>query len=109
MIRRTPATTLFDQPRYLPAEPTNLVVLGDFNQRVPRRYQPQHVAYAPERTLLDRLELATVGEITGIGKQSIDHICHSHDLKVASVAGISKIRPDGRLISDHFGVSVRLS
>jgi endonuclease/exonuclease/phosphatase family metal-dependent hydrolase len=94
---------------YLPADPQSLVLLGDFNQRVPRRYQPQHVAAALQRTVLDRLELATGGEIEGMGSQSIDHICHSSDLTAGSLAGISNIGPDNRLVSDHFGVSIRLS
>jgi hypothetical protein len=94
---------------YLPEDPHSIIVLGDFNQRVPRRYQPQHIAAALQRTVLDRLKLATGGEIEGIGKQSIDHICHSSDLTTGSVAAISNIGPDNRLVSDHFGVSIRLS
>lgn len=88
---------------------SSTLLLGDFNQRVPRRYQPQHVIDALHCSVLERLELATAGDIPGIEKQAIDHICHSRDFKVASVAGISNIGPDQRLVSDHFGVSVHFT
>ena len=94
---------------YLPAEPQHLVLLGDFNQRMPRRYQPQHVADALQQTVLDRLEIATSGVVPSVGRQAIDHICHSRDLVADSLEGISNVGPGNRLLSDHFGVGVRLS
>jgi endonuclease/exonuclease/phosphatase family metal-dependent hydrolase len=94
---------------WLPERPSTALVLGDFNQRVPKRYQPQHALDALRHALLDRLELATAGEIPGVGKQSIDHICHSQDLVFTSVTGISNMGPDGRQLSDHFGLGVRFS
>lgn len=95
--------------KWLPERPSSTLVLGDFNQRVPRRYQPQHVLDALGHALLDRLELATQGEIPGIGKQSIDHVCHSQDIVRTSVAGISNMGPDGRQLSDHFGLGVQFT
>jgi endonuclease/exonuclease/phosphatase family metal-dependent hydrolase len=95
--------------RMLPADPERLVVLGDFNQRVPRKYQPQQVFDALDKTLLTRLNIATSGMIDGIGRQAIDHICHSRDLAALSATGLSNIGPDGREISDHFGVQATLT
>lgn len=94
--------------RFLPTDPERLVVLGDFNQRVPRKYQPQQVFDALAETLLTRLNIASSGMIDGIDRQAIDHICHSRDLAALSVTGLSNIGPDGREISDHFGVQVTL-
>lgn len=94
---------------WLPEAPSRMVLLGDFNQRVPRKYQPQHVIDALQDALLDRLQLATAGDIPGIGKQAIDPICCSRDLAVDQVAGISSIGPNGQQLSDHFGVRVSLS
>lgn len=93
---------------WLPVEPARMIVMGDFNQRVPRRYQPQHAIDHLQHALLDQLALATAGDIPGIGKQAIDHVCCSHDLRICEVKGISNIGPDQRLMSDHFGVAVRL-
>jgi endonuclease/exonuclease/phosphatase family metal-dependent hydrolase len=94
---------------WLPAAPVRTIVMGDFNQRVPQRYQPQHVMDALQRALLKRIEIATAGDIPGIGKQAIDHICFSPDLKVCSTRGVSNVGPDQRLVSDHFGVCVELT
>lgn len=94
---------------WLPKTSESTLVIGDFNQRVPRRFQPAHVMEALQRTVLDRLDIATAGEIAGVGKLSIDHICHSRDLTPGCVSGISNIGPDQRLLSDHFGVSVQFS
>jgi hypothetical protein len=91
---------------WLPAEPVRTLVMGDFNQRVPRRYQPQHVFDQLQSSLLGKLVLATAGDIAGIGKQAIDHVCCSHDLKICRIEGISNIGPDQRFVSDHFGVAV---
>lgn len=93
---------------WLPTEPRGLVVLGDFNQRVPRKYQPQAVHDALNDALLGRLDLATGGLLEPIGRQAIDHICHSRDFVAQDRVGLSDIGPDGRIISDHFGVQVTL-
>lgn len=94
--------------RALPATPELTVVLGDFNQRVPRRYQPKRAFDALERVLLQRFTIATSGELEPIQRPAIDHICHSRDLACRSVVSLSNVRPDGRQISDHFGVRVEL-
>jgi endonuclease/exonuclease/phosphatase (EEP) superfamily protein YafD len=93
----------------LPEHPQRAIVLGDFNQRVPRRYQPQHIFDRLDQVILRRFVLATGGQIPEVSKQAIDHICHTHDLALAELAGLSNVDPNGRLISDHFGLRVSLA
>jgi hypothetical protein len=85
-----------------------LVLVGDFNQRVPRKYQPKAVFDRLGESVLARLAIATAGVIEAVGAQGIDHICHSHDWDAADVIGLSNIGPDGKELSDHFGIRARL-
>jgi endonuclease/exonuclease/phosphatase family metal-dependent hydrolase len=91
--------------RILPNDGRSTLLIGDFNQRIPRRHQTLEVYRALERIVLDRFALATGGTLMAVGKQAIDHICHSHDLEQTDVNAISNIGPDGAQISDHFGVA----
>lgn len=90
----------------LPARPDRSLVLGDFNQRIPRKFQPNHIFEQLEGAVLRRFTPATKGEADGMGKQSIDHICHSPDLTPLDRTWLSNVAPDGHKISDHFGVQV---
>lgn len=83
------------------------LVLGDFNQRIPRQYSPRHVFEALEAALAN-FRVATGGPIAPIGKAAIDHVAHTEDLEPLKISGLSNLAPDGRTISDHFGVAVRL-
>ena len=91
----------------LPSEPKRTIVMGDFNQAVPRRSQPIRIAEALRTELLDRLAIGTAGLINPIGRQAIDHICFSPDLVPETPESLSNEREDGRRISDHFGVALR--
>jgi endonuclease/exonuclease/phosphatase family metal-dependent hydrolase len=84
-----------------------LVVVGDFNQRIPRRRAPIAAAEALRRALGD-LVVATAGDLSGIDRQVIDHVAHSPGLRVAGVEGIDRHDADGRRLSDHDAVRVRL-
>lgn len=86
-----------------------LVMSGDINQRVPPKYQPQHVTDALRAAVLEHLDLATDGMIEPLGKQAIDHIFHTRDLKPARRSALSNIAPDGRRISDHFGIEAEFN
>jgi hypothetical protein len=83
------------------------LVLGDVNQRVPRRSAPIRVAEALERALGD-LVLATAGPLPGIGRQVIDHIAHSPWLSARELAGVDRHDACGGRLSDHDGVTMRL-
>ena len=80
------------------------VVLGDFNQRVPRRSQPKG-AYAALLHAFEGFSFATAGELDGAPGRAIDHIAHTPDMALAGGIGLwpPKDRHDNRL-SDHFGV-----
>jgi len=88
-------------PYRRPASPT--VVLGDFNQRLPRKYQPASVHEELLR-VFEPFELATTGDLTGAPGLAIDHIAHSKDLR-ASQMGIWQKRSElDQRLSDHFGI-----
>ena len=87
----------------LPA--TRLVVLGDFNQQIPRHWAPRPDSVG-EALLqaFEGLEIATKGDLEGAPRPSIDHIAHSPDLVPESVAVWSDRHTDGAFLSDHLGV-----
>lgn len=53
--------------------------------------------------------LASAGIIPGVDRQSIDQICYSSDMAASRPVGLSNLTPDGRAISDHFGLHAKIS
>ncbi len=92
-------------PTWLHGPP--LVVVGDYNQRLPRHRAPVAVyeeldqAFAP-------LAVVTTGPVPGLDAQVIDHVAVGPGLAARSVEGISRT-VDGRRVSDHDGVVVDLA
>ena len=84
----------------LPA--TRLVVLGDFNQRIPRKWAPKAI-YEELLQAFAGLKIATEGTLPGAPRQTIDHIAHSPDLTQRGVSVWLDKDAEGRL-SDHLGV-----
>lgn len=84
---------LVEQPR------SPLLVLGDFNQRIPRVSQPVLVAEQLSRCM-DGLQVCTA---LPLEKPLIDHIAVSPELVVTKVEVIPDHDQEGRL-SDHRGV-----
>jgi endonuclease/exonuclease/phosphatase family metal-dependent hydrolase len=84
------------------------IVLGDFNQRIPRATAPAHIYAALESALLGRYQVATSGPLPPLGRPAIDHVVHSGDFEAQDVTALSNLADDGHRISDHFGVAVRL-
>lgn len=80
-----------------------LILLGDFNQRVPRVSQPQRV-FDKLQAAVSSLEIATNGNLPGAPSQAIDHICHTHDLRCSIVSILDKHDPNVGELSDHFGI-----
>ena len=82
------------------------VVLGDFNQTIPRTRAP-HRAYGTLQQAFEGFRFATEPGLAGVSKSSIDHIAHSPDLTRKSI-GIWPFAKggDGKHLSDHFGVWV---
>lgn len=82
-----------------------MIVLGDLNQRIPRTRAPQAMAALLEEALGD-LDLATRGEVPGIGRQVIDHIACSPGVVTSDVRGTDRHDDDGRPLSDHDAVAL---
>lgn len=85
------------------------VLLGDFNQRVPRRWTPERVHQRLLDAIKERLKIVTSGLLQPIGAQTIDHLAVSSDLEAKSIETISNVADDGKKLSDHFGVTAVLS
>ena len=81
-----------------------MVLVGDFNQFIPRRTAPADV-FAQLTAALGELRVVTAGNIPGIDRPVVDHVCHSGDLCFHGVRGLSN-RHGGRRLSDHFGIIV---
>ena len=80
------------------------VVLGDFNQRIPRRRQDKQV-YAALRRAFVGFNIATAGWLGTAKGEAIDHIAHTPDLLQMGDIGIWPRQSEhGRHLSDHFGV-----
>ena len=85
-----------------------MVVLGDFNQRLPRTRVPMAVHEALRQAFAG-LEITTAGDVPG-APGLIDHIAHSKDLQRVSPLGVwPKRRRRGEALPDHFGVWANFS
>ncbi len=78
------------------------VILGDFNQKIPRTWAP-HRVYGSRKQAFEGFKFATEGDLPG-GLRAIDHIVHAPDLKPRSIEIWHKECADGTRLSDHFGV-----
>ncbi len=85
------------------------IVMGDFNQRIPKGRQPQYTYDALLEALGPGLTVATSGDIASCMKPGVDHLAHSSELRCTHVRAIDNYRPDGSRLSDHFGVEVAVS
>jgi endonuclease/exonuclease/phosphatase family metal-dependent hydrolase len=86
----------------------SVIVLGDFNQHIPRMRAPI-VAYDALMAALSPLRIATEGPLGEPSLRAIDHIAHTPDLKNGDLGILSNIGLGGKLLSDHFGVVVTLA
>ena len=85
-----------------------LIVLGDFNQTIPRTRAP-HEMYDLLMQALGGLQVATAGAIDGLAAPLIDHVCHTDDLVSRDLTSIENLDDTaGRPLSDHVGTLVRL-
>jgi len=84
-----------------------LIVIGDFNQTIPRTRAP-HEMYDLLTSSLDRLHIATAGPLDGITSLFIDHICHTDDLGCRDLSPLDNFDTAGRPLSDHVGTLARL-
>ena len=84
------------------------MVIGDFNQTFPRRWQPKKVSEALASAVAGFVEIATAGHDPELDRQSIDHLAHSRELRAVSVTAFGRF-DDGLKLSDHNGVVVELA
>lgn len=93
---------------YLTGVDEPCVLLGDFNQTVPRRRAPQPVYDALCAAVINHLNVVTTGEIGEFG-HAIDHVATSRHFACQEVRGLSPVGEDGRPLTDHFGLATVLS
>ena len=79
------------------------IVLGDFNQRIPRQKYVPLRAYEALKCVFKGFQFATEGELPK-GLRLIDHVAHTPDLTRGSIGIWNKKSADGIRLSDHLGV-----
>ena len=84
-----------------------LVLLGDFNQTIPRTHAPLPV-FERLSQLLESFTCATSGSFADAPKPAIDHICHSPDLSATLNCVLSNEHAEIGQLSDHFGLSATI-
>lgn len=84
------------------------VVLGDFNQRIPRKRSPLNV-YQKLAETFRGWNIVTEGIVPFIETQVIDHVALNQRLMAEKVVGFSRLTEDGVRMSDHDGVVVRIA
>lgn len=87
---------------------TPVCVLGDFNQRIPQKWQPVEVFERLTDVLSNEFEMETAGLVDEEGKQLIDHVAVSQGLKIEVQYILPKNSPDGLRLSDHSGIVTKL-
>lgn len=83
------------------------IVLGDYNQRIPRKWSPQDVYTKLLDTFKPNFEISTTGIIEELNKQAIDHFASTHDIRVKSITVIDNYIGSLKL-SDHFGFVIEI-
>ena len=86
-----------------------MVVVGDYNQTVPRTRAPKKAHEALLKMVGSDLVLATRGLFPEVDKLAIDHVAHTKGLRAVSAQAISNVAADGSRLSDHFGVRIDLT
>jgi endonuclease/exonuclease/phosphatase family metal-dependent hydrolase len=90
------------QARRLPT-----VILGDFNQLIPRTWGSADADLARVEAL-DGFVVCTHGVISGADYAYVDHVALDESLKAVSIHAIEQENNGARLTGEHFGVVVRL-
>lgn len=84
-------------------------LLGDFNQRIPRRGVPPEVHAELTKALLG-FTVVTQGDVAGLGEPVVDHIAVSFGVSASGVKGIDRHEGhgSGRALSDHHLIACRI-
>jgi endonuclease/exonuclease/phosphatase family metal-dependent hydrolase len=84
-----------------------VIVVGDFNQRVPAEWGVHEVRAKFDHAFA-HFDIVTRGDVPGIGEPSIDHIAVTRELRAKKVLGLARFDAEGKPMSDHFGVCAEL-
>ncbi len=87
---------------------TGTLLLGDFNQTVPRRRAPRTVYERLIAMLGSNLRLVTAGDLPGFKTPPIDHLACGHDFVATEIAALPNVDHSGARISDHTGMLIKL-
>jgi len=88
---------------------TPTLIVGDFNQTIPRRRAPVRMFDLLEERLLQRFSAATAGLTDDAGLHTVDHVLYSNHFRLDGRKMLPSRSEDGRRLSDHMGVLVNLS
>lgn len=83
-------------------------ILGDYNQRIPRKYQPEHVLQLLNDIIGEGFNTETSRIHDSEDKQLIDHISASPELKISVSEIHPKVTSNGIELSDHVGIVAEL-
>lgn len=82
-----------------------LIIMGDFNQRIPRDRSPLRVYEPLMAALPDDMMVITTGFVPGIERPTVCHVLVSPEIAMVKTQGLENKLPAGQL-SDHPGISV---
>lgn len=85
-----------------------VLVVGDFNQAIPRRRQPRGVFRALESALDGLVKVVTAGLHPELDRPLVDHVASSNELEPVSITVLSRFDDDGKRLSDRHGVVAEL-
>lgn len=84
------------------------IILGDFNQRLPRRTQPHKVYSLMNEIIESRFEVVTQNLTDTDGHHTVDHIGITKDLISDKVFVVSRFDETGKRLSDHMSVGASI-
>jgi exonuclease III len=90
-------------------EDKRAIVVGDFNQRIPRSRTPIDVHESLIGTFNREFSICTAGVIEEVDSLAIDHVAHTPSLQFRNRWAIPRISSGGVRLSDHFGLVVVLT
>jgi len=81
-----------------------IIVLGDFNQRIPRKYQPVKVFDHLQKVIGTNFKTITENILDDEGKLLIDHISVTKSIEGEVIKIIPRYYNGGLRLSDHVGI-----
>lgn len=85
-------------------EPEPLVLLGDFNQRIPKHRQPEAVYAALQEVLSNNMRLGTEGVLDPEGHLLLDHVATGTSVTFEIEEIHASTTKSGLKLSDHAGI-----